>query len=377
VVITILLVSAAVFLAFSNGANDNFKGVASLYGSGVASYRAAITWATVTTAAGSLASFFLAEALLHKFTGKGLVPDALTASQPFILAVAAAAALTVILATRFGFPISTTHALLGAMGGAGIAFAGPGALALAALAKGFVLPLVLGPVLAVGLGALAFFIVRSIWGLEKVDPTCICVALEETAPQLAPAGAAAFATGEVRPVIVVESAGAQACAEAIPGPAVGIDSNGLLDGLHWSSAGAVSFARGLNDTPKMAALLLIVHAIAPAWDIAVVGLAIAIGGVLGARRVAETMSHKITVLSPTEGLVSNLSTATLVFLASFFGLPVSTTHVSVGSLYGIALTKGSANHRTIQGIVLSWVVTLPVAALLGALIALLLGKVLP
>src|SRR3954464_7871520 len=103
--LVIALFLATCFLAWSNGANDNFKGVASLYGCRAASYRTAITWATITTFAGSLASIFLAQALLKKFSGKGLVPDQLVGSEAFLLAVALAAAVTVILATRLGFPI--------------------------------------------------------------------------------------------------------------------------------------------------------------------------------------------------------------------------------------------------------------------------------
>ena len=72
--IALALFLATCFLAYSNGANDNFKGVASLFGCKAASYRAAITWATITTFAGSIAAIFLAQALLKKFSGKGLVP---------------------------------------------------------------------------------------------------------------------------------------------------------------------------------------------------------------------------------------------------------------------------------------------------------------
>ena len=75
--IFILLFLATCFLAYSNGANDNFKGVASLFGSRTCSYRTAISWATITTFAGSITSIFLAQALLKKFSGKGLVPDAI------------------------------------------------------------------------------------------------------------------------------------------------------------------------------------------------------------------------------------------------------------------------------------------------------------
>ena len=94
---TILLLLAVAFLAFSNGANDNFKGVASLFGSRTTTYRTAITWATLTTFAGSVCAIFLAQSLLVKFSGKGLVPDALVGSEPFLLAVALGAGLTVML----------------------------------------------------------------------------------------------------------------------------------------------------------------------------------------------------------------------------------------------------------------------------------------
>src|SRR5437764_12481399 len=140
-----VLFLAVCFLAYSNGANDNFKGVSSLFGSRTCSYRTAISWATLTTFAGSLAAIFLAQALLKKFSGKGLVPDALTVSPLFLLAVALGAGATVILATLTGFPISTTHGLTGALVGAGFVAAGH-QVNLGALGKNFVLPLLLSPV---------------------------------------------------------------------------------------------------------------------------------------------------------------------------------------------------------------------------------------
>jgi len=77
------------------------------------------------------------------------------------------------------------------------------------------------------------------------------------------------------------------------------------------------------------------------------------------------MSHKITAMNHGQGFTANLTTAILVVLASLFGLPVSTTHVSVGSLFGIGLTTGKANPRAISAIVFSWLITLPCAAILG------------
>lgn len=76
---TALLVIAVLVVAYANGANANFKGVASLFGSGTTSYRTAVNWAAVTTAAGCVAAMFLATSMLKAFSGKGLVPDALIA----------------------------------------------------------------------------------------------------------------------------------------------------------------------------------------------------------------------------------------------------------------------------------------------------------
>ena len=71
-----VVLAVALFLAWSNGSNDNFKGVATIYGSGTASYRTALAWATATTLAGSLLTLLLAASLIKTFSAKGLVPDA-------------------------------------------------------------------------------------------------------------------------------------------------------------------------------------------------------------------------------------------------------------------------------------------------------------
>lgn len=144
----VLLFLATCFLAYSNGANDNFKGVASLFGSRTCNYRTAITWATITTFAGSTMSIFLTQALLEKFSGKGIVPDHFVGSEYFLLAVAIGAGLTVIVAALTGFPISTTHALIGAIIGCGLVAAGS-QVNPSTLGKGFILPLLLSPFLAI------------------------------------------------------------------------------------------------------------------------------------------------------------------------------------------------------------------------------------
>jgi len=358
-----LLFISVCFLSFANGANDNFKGVATLYGSGAASYRVALFWATLTTLVGSFCALYLAQSLLLKFSGKGLTTDVLVQSVPFMTAVALGAGLTVILATRIGFPISTTHALIGAMVGSGL-IATWGNLDLTALQHNFVLPLLLSPLIAILLAMLIYKGLKQVrlWAnLEK--ELCLCVE-RETAGTIESGAVAMTQSSQVLLNIDTE----EACATKYSGKVLGIHVQSILDKLHFFSAGAVCFARGLNDTPKIAALLLLAPWPGIHWVIFSVAIIMALGGLLSARRVAETMSHKITEISHGQGLAANISTAILVIYASKLGMPVSTTHVSVGSLFGIGVVNGNADKGMIGTILLSWVLTLPCAVLCAAFV---------
>lgn len=372
--IFVLLFLAACFLAYSNGANDNFKGVASLYGSKTASYRTALTWATITQLAGSITSIFLAQALLKKFSGKDLVPDALVGSEEFLLAVALAAALTVILATVTGFPISTTHAITGALVGCGLLAVGSG-VNFAALQKGFLLPLLLSPVVAIALAALLYLLLRSVrllFGVKK--EWCACVGSEERVLAM-PQPASAIARQTLAPEYSVMFGESAACAERYRGSMAGVNTQQVMDAAHFLSAGTVCFARALNDTPKIVAVLLILETLNISWGFLAIAGMMTLGGLIQSRKIAETMSRKITGMNHGQGFASNLCTGILVITASLFGLPVSTTHVTVGSLFGIGLTSGKANPKVMMGIVLSWIITLPCAALLGAIIYFLLRRI--
>ncbi len=156
---------------------------------------------------------------------------------------------------------------------------------------------------------------------------------------------------------------------------MGLQAVQVLDGLHYLSGGAVGFARGLNDTPKIVALMVAARALPTEWGLALVAVVMAAGGVLNARRVAETMSKKITSMNPGQGFTANLVTSVLVVAATLFSLPVSTTHVSVGSLFGIGVVNRTARGKTILNILLAWVTTLPIAAALSALLYLMLRTV--
>jgi PiT family inorganic phosphate transporter len=366
-VVATLIVLAVLFVAYTNGANDNFKGVATLFGSGTCTYRRALAWATVTTAAGSLLALVVAGGLVDAFKGKGLVPDEVTKQPAFLLAVSLGAALTVLLATWSGMPVSTTHALTGGLVGAGLV-AAAGDVQLTALGQSFLAPLLFSPVAALALTVLVYPLFR--WARRAggvSSRTCVCVGTdyEEVRPQ--PDGSLLL----VRTGLALEVGEAAVCVERYQGHVLGVEAGRVLDVLHYLSGGAVGFARGLNDTPKIVALMLAAEALPATAGPALVAGAMAAGGVLNARRVAETMSKKITRMNPGQGFTANLVTALLVAGASRLGLPVSTTHVSVGSLFGIGLVNRAAQARTVLTILLAWVTTLPAGAALAALAYLL------
>ena len=364
----VFLFLGACFLAYSNGANDNFKGVASLFGSRTTSYRTAIGWATAATFGGSVCAIFLAQALLKAFSGKGLVPDQIAGTEHFLFAVALGGGITVIAATSQGFPISTTHALTGAILGTGLMAAGA-EVNFRSLGTGFLLPLLLSPFLAVILAPVLYFLLRFLrlrLGISK--QWCICVGPGQRFVPIPQSVSATALPVTAAPALEI-SIGEQAeCSERYAGRFLGVDAQKIIDGLHFVSAGVVSFARGLNDTPKIAALLLIIKGLDVRLTTVALASAMAIGGLLSAARVAETMSLKITSMNHGQGLGANLATGVLVILASLWGLPVSTTHVSVGALAGIGLAKREANIGVVRGILFAWLLTLPCAALAGGLV---------
>jgi PiT family inorganic phosphate transporter len=202
---------------------------------------------------------------------------------------------------------------LGSLVGAGLAAAGIEQVQFNALGKTFLYPLLFSPLVAICLGALAYRFLRKL----------------RAAPD---------------------------------------HRTKTLDRLHFMSAGAASFARGINDTPKMAAMLWMVPWLTKPQSIVLIGALIAIGALIDAKNVAETLGKKITDMNPGQGFAANLVTAILVASASFHSLPVSTTHVSVGALLGMGASTRQAKWETVKEIIFVWITTLPVAAMLAAMV---------
>lgn len=318
---TVAVAVLALLLAAANGGNDVAKGIATLAGSGVTSYRTAIVWGAGTTFAGAVASAWVATGLTSLFAD-GIVET--SATPAFALAVLLGTAGWLVVATGWRLPVSTTHALVGALIGAGLALR-PGSVQWQALTGRVVRPLL-------GSAAVAFIM------------TALIVA----------AVRAVRSSRQRR-----ERSDARRATAALP----------PLVALHWLSSGAVGAARGLNDTPKLAAVAGIglgPTGLSPMAVALTLAVAMLIGALTGGIRVARRLGDDVIAIRPGEGLGANTVTALLVGFGARHGLPMSTTHVSTGAIAGLSGGQvHQLNLRTLQAFALAWTAT-PVAAALVA-----------
>jgi PiT family inorganic phosphate transporter len=339
-----MLLTLTLILAFANGANDVSKGIATLVGSGVSSYRAAVMWGSFCTVIGALTATLMSRGLVEMFSGRGILVHP-SASPHFVLAVACGAIGWLLIATRTGLPVSTTHSLAGALVGA----AGWSGVQWSAIAAKIALPLAVSPVIALLLLLIVLPLLRPL--TSRLDRFCVCI--EQSTP-VTPDG---FVMREAMPSVTVASSCSTPVARV-----------GAIDAMHWISAGATSFFRALNDTPKIVALGIAAMALSGASLYALVALAMGAGSLIAGLRVTRTLAEKIVPITPANGFAANVVTSLLVGLASRFALPVSTTHVSSGAIVGIGISEGGRGLRwkTIGEMLLAWVVTLPVSALIAA-----------
>lgn len=360
-----------VLLAYANGANDNGKGVATLVGFGAAAPRRALLWATLTTAIGAAFSFWVAGGMIDAFKAR-LFAAGTPLDAAFFVAVLAGAMGWVMLATFTGMPVSTTHSIVGGLVGAGLVAFGPSQILWSFLGRGVGLPLLIGPLISLALVYLCAWPIAAI--ARRYASRCLCVTRADNIDAMTPAGAA-VATDNALVQVVTGSVAECAATNA----AVTVTTSTTANAVHWLSSGLVGFARGWNDAPKIAALSLVALTATEVANPAAIGFAIvtaamAIGGYTAGRRVLETMAKKVTPLPLAESLTASMTTALLVSSASWASLPVSTTHVSTGAIVGAGLKNNSAQVKwfKVTEIVLSWLVTLPVAGLVAAAVMRLL-----
>jgi PiT family inorganic phosphate transporter len=375
----ILFISGLVLvlvLGYANGANDVSKAVATLAGSGVSNYRMAILWGTIWTMVGAVIAASWATAMLRTFT-TGILKSQTAVPLSLGLAVIGAAILWVLFASRHGLPVSTTHAISGGLCGSGVALLGVAGIDWMSLVKKAALPLALSPLVA-------FVLTWSILPLLELTVgrwRGYCLCLQPRAGALiaiSPGGQGRVLYQGTGTDIVVDTP--TACDQVM---ASGFSFT--LDSLHWLSSGTASFARGLNDAPKIVSLILVMQTVAVRIlpeNLPVVfvltALAMGLGSYFGGRRVTEVLAEKITRMDHTEGLAANLTTSAVVTATAIVGMPVSTTHVSTSAIIAIGARKGlhAVRWDTVKDMVLAWMITVPVAAILGALLALVLRLVL-
>jgi PiT family inorganic phosphate transporter len=354
-------------LAFANGSNDVSKGIATLAGSGVTNYRTAILWGTAWTVVGGVLAVFISSAMVKTFNG--ILANASGTVRPsptLAIAVMTGAMMWVLFASKAGLPVSTTHAIVGGLCGVGLTAKGCDGIQWSTLLPKVVIPLGLSPVVAMGMVFVLFPATR--WLLSGWKGHCLCVVPVQTGHFVVDAtGSVAVRSSTTEVKTVLDS---PECDEPhVRSIRVGPDT------FHWITSGLTSFARSLNDTPKMAFLLLGFSFIGGTSVPNMTGLAfglvavsMGIGSFLGGRTVTEVLAEKVTRMDHQDGFTANLTTAVLVTAAANLGLPVSTTHVSASAIIGMGLRKGidEVRWKTVWEMFAAWILTLPIAGLLSA-----------
>lgn len=351
---------ATLALCFANGANDVSRSIATLVGSKTTSYRAGIIWGTIWTGIGSIASLFFASEMLKTFST--WVKPEVEIDPLFPLSVAVGATIWVIAAARFGLPVSTTHSLVGAICGVATFAYGANSVAWGRINDKVVLPLIFSPVIGLVIAFLITPAIKKVFNATRELALCVVYRGNN------PTEIAAMATASGQVFAIGETAKDCFC---VYYPTV---AKVNADRMHWLSSGLIAFSRALNDTPKIAALPILFFTMVPQAEISklllftILTLAVCLGSLLNGVRVTRTMAEKITKMTDEEGLAANLTSSVLVTFASRFGLPVSTTHVTNGSIIGVGLREGGKNAiswDTVRGFLMAWVITLPSSALLA------------
>jgi len=315
--IVIGLIAVALSFDFINGFHDAANSIATVVSTRVLSPLQAVVWAAFFN---FVAAFTFGTAVA-KTMGQGMI-DISSVTFAVILAGLIGAITWDLITWYFGLPTSSSHALIGGYAGAAVARAGLGVIIPSGWSKTLIY-IVLAPLMGLVLG-LALE-VAIFWAFRRESP----LRVDNTFRRLQLLSAAAYSLGH--------------------GTNDAQKTMGIIAGILFTAGYLKAFT-------------------IPTWVILTAHTAIALGTLTGGWRIIHTMGSKITKLQPVGGFAAETAGAVTLFIASHFGVPVSTTHTITGAIVGVGATRRfSAVRWGVAGqIVWAWVLTIPMAALIGA-----------
>lgn len=320
------LIAVALSFDFLNGLHDTANSIATLVSTRMLRPRYAVIWAAFF----NFIAFLIFGVHVARTVGVGIVSaDTIDAHVIF---GALMGAIVWNLATWWGgIPSSSSHALIGGLVGAGLTKAGissivwPGLITTSAF-------IVLSPLLGFFLALILVLAVS--WAFVRANPRAV---------------------------------------------------EGTFQWLQFAAASLISLGHGGNDAQKTMGIIAVLlfsqghlgaNFYVPFWVVLVCQAAMALGTLVGGWRIVNTVGSKITRLTPVQGCCASTAGATLLFVATFLGIPVSTTHTVTGSVIGVGAARkvSAVRWNVASNIVMAWIITLPASALVAALCYLLTSR---
>jgi len=407
--ILVLAALAGAYMAWNVGAND----VANAMGTSVGSKAVTLRQALMIAAVFELAGAVLVGGNVTNTIRKGIVDPMVFQDDPSalmfgMLAALLAAALWLNLSTLLGMPVSTTHSIVGGVVGFGVLIGGADAVVwpkmIAIVASWIISPLVGG--------AMAFLLFRYITrtiledehparAIKKRAPVFVFLVVFMLVLSLIYKGLKVVAFPPSQAILLALGAGvAGALLSLRPIARIQPDRarsrrgrlkmvEAVFRPLQILTACYVAFAHGSNDVANAVGPLAAVLAVhetgnvlmnvpVPVWVLVLGGVGIVLGLFTYGYKVIETIGRKITELTPSRGFTAEFATATTILLGSKLGMPLSTTHVLVGSVMGVGFARGlgAINMRMVRQIMASWLITVPATAVATVLLYPLIKAVL-
>jgi PiT family inorganic phosphate transporter len=314
-----VVVLVAIGFDFTNGFHDTANAVAPTVATGALKPRTAVILSSSLNLVGAFLSLKVAATI-----ASGIVSQS-DIILPVVFGGLIGAIAWNVTTWYFGIPSSSSHALIGGVIGAMMAHAGGSAVLWSGIVGKVLAPAVAAPVIALSVAALATMLARSL--TKKADNNTKSLGMR---------------VGQI------------------------------------GSTSLLSIAHGTNDAQKTMGVITLAliangtisaNSSTPKWVVVVCGLSIAAGTLIGGWRIIRTMGQGFTKLSPTQGFAAQMTSSVVILSASHFGMPLSTTHVATGSILGsgVGSKKRTVRWSLAGEVALAWLITLPAAAICGAL----------